>query len=319
MKYINTLSFKMVVSGTVALAIGNILNIQYATVAATIAILSIQDTRKKSLVMAYKRLIAGIVALLLSYIPYSFLGHNAIAFGVFLLILIPILKKFNIEEGTVPAVVLSTHLLGAGVVNFQWVINEVAILLIGIGTASIANLYMPSLTDKFNEDKEWIEEKYRIVLYKISKALTENIVDIDEEKVMLEIEKRLIESTQVAYRIVNNNFFKSNTYYTDYINMRINQFDNLKDMRARTHKFIIPVEQMILIGKFSQKVSQNISEMNDCSKLLQELKGLHDVFKNMELPKSREEFESRAQAIHYIDELEGFLKCKKNYCEALIK
>ena len=309
----------MVVSATAALIIGNILNIEYAAVAATIAILSIQDTRRKSFRIAYKRIMAGVIALVLSFVIYSILGHTTIAFGIFLLLLIPIVKKFNIEEGTVSSVVLSTHLLAAGIVNISWIINELAILLIGIGTASIANMYMPSLTDKFNENKEWIEEHYRIILFKISKALTENIVDIDEEKIMVEIQEKLLETKDMAYKIVNNNFISGNTYYTDYINMRINQFDNLKGMRLTTHKFSVPVEQMILMGEFSQKISKNISEINDCSELLKELGELHNEFKNMELPKTREEFESRAQVLHYIDEVEDLLNCKKNYCMALLK
>ena len=46
LKYIYNLAFKMAISATIALIIGKILGLQYATVGAVIAILSIQDTRK---------------------------------------------------------------------------------------------------------------------------------------------------------------------------------------------------------------------------------------------------------------------------------
>ena len=57
------------------------------------------------------------------------------------------------------------------------------------------------------------------------------------QKLMDEIEKRLYESKETAYKIVNNNFFKSSSYYTDYINMRINQFHIIKRMRVHFERF----------------------------------------------------------------------------------
>ena len=60
-------------------------------------------------------------------------------------------------------------------------------MIIGIGVAGIANTFMPSLEDKFKDDKEWIEEHYRIIIHKIAKSLITYSVDIDEQKLMDEI------------------------------------------------------------------------------------------------------------------------------------
>ena len=87
LKYIYNLAFKMAISATIALIIGKILGLQYATVGAVIAILSIQDTRKKALIIGYKRITACSIGILLSVILYSILGNSAISFGIFLLIL----------------------------------------------------------------------------------------------------------------------------------------------------------------------------------------------------------------------------------------
>ena len=76
MKYIYNLAFKMAISATIALIIGNILGLQYATVGAVIAILSIQDTRKKALIISYKRIVACSIGILISVILYSVLGKE---------------------------------------------------------------------------------------------------------------------------------------------------------------------------------------------------------------------------------------------------
>ena len=313
MKYIYNLAFKMATSATIALIIGNALGLQYATVGAVIAILSIQDTRKKALIISYKRIIACSIGILLSVILYSVLGNKALIFGLFLIILIPLTSRLKVQEGMVPSVVLSTHFLVANNITITLIYNEVLLMIIGIGVAAIANIFMPSLEDKFKEDKKWIEEHYRIIINKMSKSLITHTVDIDEQKLINEVEQRLYESKETAYKIVNNQFFKSSSYYTDYINMRINQFDIIKRMRLHFQRFNIPVEQMNVMADFTLCVSENISEMNDCKSLLIDLDIIRSEFKKMELPKTREEFESRAQLLQFLNDMEEFLLIKRNF------
>ena len=313
MKYVYNLAFKMAISATIALLIGNILGLQYATVGAVIAILSIQDTRKKALIISYKRIVACSMGILLSVILYSLLGNEALIFGLFLIILIPLTSRLKAQEGMVPAVVLSTHFLVAKNITIALIFNEILLMIIGIGVAAIANIFMPSLEDKFKNDKEWIEEHYRIIISKMSKSLITHTVDIDEQKIINEVEQRLYESNETAYKIVNNHFFKSSSYYTDYINMRINQFDTIKRMRLHFQRFNIPVEQMNVMADFTLCVAENISEMNDCKSLLRDLDILRSEFKKMELPKTREEFESRAQLLQFLNDMEEFLLIKRNF------
>lgn len=313
MKYIYNLAFKMAISATIALIIGNILGLQYATVGAVIAILSIQDTRKKALIISYKRIVACSIGILLSVILYSLLGNRPLIFGLFLIILIPLTSRLKVQEGMVPSVVLSTHFLAANNITIALIFNEILLMIIGIGVAAIANIFMPSLEDKFKDDKEWIEEHYRIIISKMSKSLITHTVDIDEQKIINEVEKRLYESKETAYKIVNNHFFKSSSYYTDYINMRINQFDTIKRMRLHFQRFNIPVEQMNVMADFTLCVAENISEMNDCKSLLRDLDILRSEFKKMELPKTREEFESRAQLLQFLNDMEEFLLIKRNF------
>ena len=313
MKYIYNLAFKMAISATIALIIGNILGLQYATVGAVIAILSIQDTRKKALIISYKRIVACSMGILLSVILYSLLGNRALILGLFLIILIPLTSRLKVQEGMVPSVVLSTHFLVANNITIALIFNEILLMIIGIGVAAIANIFMPSLEDKFKDDKEWIEEHYRIIISKMAKSLITHTVDIDEQKLINEVEKRLYESKETAYKIVNNHFFKSSSYYTDYINMRINQFDTIKRMRLHFQRFNIPVEQMNVMADFTLCVAENIREMNDCKSLLRDLDILRSEFKKMELPKTRDEFESRAQLLQFLNDMEEFLLIKRNF------
>ncbi|WP_291668750.1 aromatic acid exporter family protein [Clostridium sp.] len=303
----------MSISATIALVIANLFNVQYATVAAVIAILSIQDTKKKALIVGRNRVVACIIAIFLSIGIFKILGQNPITFAIFLLIFIPLTSKFNIAEGMVPAVVLSTHLLIAGELNSYWIINELLITFIGVGIASIANLFMPSLRSEFNEDKEYIEKSYKIILYKMANSLVSYTVDIDEEIIMNELENRLTEAVNRAYKIASNNLLNTDSYYIDYMNMRKIQFDIIKKLRSHFEKFYMSFEQTFMISKFTKSVASQIKDTNDCLDLLEELEVLKEDFKQMALPKTREEFENRAQLLQFLNDMEDLLRIKRNF------
>lgn len=313
MKYIYNLAFKMSISATIALILANLLKLQFSAVAAVIAILSIQDTRKKALIVGKNRVVACITAIALSVLIYKILGQNSLTFALFLLLFIPITSRFKISEGMVPAVVLSTHLLVANEITLYWVINELLIMIIGVGIASIANLFMPSLHNQFNEDKEYIEKSYRVILSKMSKSLLTYTADIDEEIIINDIEKRLNESIDRAYKIANNNLLKSDSYYVDYMNMRKNQFDIIKKLRSHFEKFYMSFEQTHMISKFTKNVADQIKDTNDCKELLKELENIKQDFKQMALPKTREEFENRAQLLQFLNDMEDLLRIKSNF------
>ena len=303
----------MSISATIALILANLLKLQFSTVASVIAILSIQDTRKKALIVGKNRVVACIIAIVLSVLIYKLLGQNSLTFALFLLLFIPITSKFKISEGMVPAVVLSTHLLVANEITLYWVINELLIMIIGVGIASIANLFMPSLHHQFNEDKEYIEKSYRIILSKMSKSLLSYTADIDEEIIINDIEKRLNGSIDRAYKIANNNLLKSDSYYVDYMNMRKNQFDIIKKLRSHFEKFYMSFEQTHMISKFTKNVADQVKDTNDCKELLKELEKIKQDFKQMALPKTREEFENRAQLLQFLNDMEDLLRIKSNF------
>ena len=313
MKYIYNLSFKMSMAATIALILGNLLKVDFATVAAVIAILSIQDTRKKALIFAKKRIIACTISIFLSAIIYKFIGQNSLVFAIFLLIFIPLTSKIKVSEGMVPAVVLSTHLLIADNISEYWIINELLLMILGVGVAFLANLYMPSLNVEFGKDKEYIENKYKIILSKMSKSLLTYTVDIDEEIIMLDLESRLNESIERAYAIYNNNFFKGNTYYLDYMKMRKQQFEIIKKLRLHFNRFYMSFEQTHMIAKFTKNVAGQIKDNNDCKDLLNELNILKEYFKKMALPVTREEFENRAQLLQFLNDMEDLLLVKRNF------
>lgn len=313
MKFFNNSTFKMAISATIAIFIAQGFKLEFAVTAGVIAILSIQNTKREAIIIGARRIISATIAVILSYLLYVLLGNNPLVFGVVLLIFIPIAKKLKIEEGIAVGAVLSTHLLVNNNIDLGWIVNEEAITFIGIGVASLFNLYMPSLDDKFNENKETIEKLYRDIISDMAKSLVTKAIPVNEKKRLEEVESLVEDTRGLAYKINNNNLFKKNLYFVDYIEMRAKQLEAIKRMMSHFSRFSITYDQTLIMSKFTENIANNIYADNDCVELICKLNNLRNNYKEMQLPKTRDEFENRAMLFQFLNDLEDFLLIKKEF------
>ena len=306
-------TLKMAISATIAIFIASYLKLEFSVTAGIIAILSIENTKKESIIVAGRRGLAAIIAIFLSFILYLILGNNAVIFGLFLLIFIPLTMFLNIQEGTVVGAVLSTHLLTSNNISIHWVINENFLIIIGIGVAMIFNLLTRSLDEDFINMKNKIEENFKLILVDMSDSLLNQAVPIYQQKVFLDVETLIGKTKDIAEKITNNYVFKSNYYHINYINMRTVQFDIIKRMKKHFLRFNMTLEQTKMLSNFTFQIANNIFENNDCIEILEQLNSLRKEYEMMELPSTREEFENRALLYQFLNDLEDFLLVKRNY------
>ncbi len=317
-KYLKLKTVKIAMSATIAIFISNYMGLEFGVTSGIIAILSIQDTKKEALFVGGKRLFSSTVAILLSFMLYMLLGNNPIVFGLFLLIFIPITNALKISEGMVIGAVLSTHLLISTNINLSWLINEAKLTIIGIGVAMIFNLYTTSLEEKFKDNKEKIEEQYRLILADMAGSLVTQAVPTYEQEVLMKVEELIVNTKLIAQVISNNKLFKSSNYYSSYVDMRKMQLDAIKRMKRHFSRFYMTYEQTKILSEFTVDVAINIHEDNDCIILINKLALLRKDYEIMELPKNRNEFENRALLFQFLNDLEDFLIIKKEFKESFL-
>lgn len=317
MKFIGTRTLKTGVGAMISISIAMAFGLKYGTAAGIITILSIQITKRQSINLAIQRMGACLLALFLSMVLFKILGFNPVVFGGFLMLFISLASKFKLNEGIVVSSVLVTHLLVEKTVTIALLVNEVALMTIGIGVALLLNLHMPSVEEKIKEDQEYIEEYIREILCHMSVALRQCAVSVKEEQLFSNLESRLSLGRQRAYRNLNNTLFSDSSYYVKYMDMRVQQLHALNNMRKHFERFSISYMQSAMIADFTLKVSESIHEYNTAEGLLKNLKLLRESFITMELPKTREEFENRAMLYQFLNDLEQFLLIKNGFKEEL--
>ncbi|GIM28926.1 membrane protein [Clostridium polyendosporum] len=311
--FIGLRTLKTAVGATVAIIIAQVLGLGYAVSAGIITILSIQNTKKTSIIIALQRFGSTVLALFVAGTVFTLVGYNSIAFGLYLIIFIPLAIRFKVTDGIVVSSVLVTHLLVEKSISPYWIKNELFLMIIGAGIGILLNTYMPKIEGKIKEDQRDIEEKMRTILMHMAKALREQSVYIDEEKIFQDLENNLREASERAYRNLNNYIIYEAKYYVQYMEMRTLQLQILKYMRSYFTRFYMTFDQTDLVAAFTERVALALHEYNSAEGLLEDLKEVFQVCKIQSLPKTREEFENRAMLFQFLKDLEYLLEVKRTF------
>lgn len=139
---------KTAIAATLAIILAEWLHLEYAVSAGIIAILSVQNTKKGSLQLAIQRVYSTVLALSIAAVFFMLIGYNAVSFGLYLLIFIPLAVKLHVADGIVVSSVLVSHILLEQSLSFFWFKNELLLMAVGAGIAIILNLYMPKMEDE---------------------------------------------------------------------------------------------------------------------------------------------------------------------------
>lgn len=316
-KKIGMRTIKTAVGATIAIILANLFGLKYALSAGVITILSVQNTKRKSIEIALSRFNSTCLALFISCILFSIIGFNAVAFGLYLLIFIPFAVSYKLSDGIVMSSVLVTHILGEGYISLSLIANEFCLVLIGAGIAILFNLYMPKMQSRIKADQAQIEEQFRIVLLCLAGTTSSQSVAIDEEILFSTLEEMLHSARDRALLYQENYLLDEMTYYVQYMDMRFMQYQVLLSMRATLGKVVMTVEQSSLIAQLTEHIAFNLHEYNPAEDLIQMTQDVLTKCRNQELPKTREEFENRALLFQYLNDLQHLLEIKRQFVQNL--
>lgn len=313
MSYFDHRVIKTAFGTFLAIYLAQIMGISYGVTAGIVTIISIQTTKKESVKKAVERFIASLIGLFIAAIFFYFFGYTPFVFGLFILIFMPVCLRFNLFQGFLVTVVLATHILTEKNLSLKILSNEILILVLGALIAIILNLYMPDVTKKIKYTQENVDNLMKKILSYMSDELITGAIFIDEDKIFKELRKELDIGRDLAYKDYNNALFYGSRYEIEVFNMKRAQYKILVRMRRHFYKFFISSEHTFIISEFTRKVGSSIGVDKLYLEALAELETLREKFKNMPLPKSRVEFESRAVLLQFFNDIEEFLEVKKDF------
>jgi len=310
-------TIKTAVGAGLAIWIASLLDLEFATFAAIIVIMCIEKTKKKTLITINQKFFASLLSLTLGALFFELLGYYPIVFALFILLFVPLLVKIRIQGGFVTSMVVVLHVYTVEKADLTMFLNEFYIIFIGMGIALLVNSFMPNFKRDIDTFKIEIEQKFEVILYEFSAHLRDSERNWDGKEI-LEVEDLINQSKSIAIQDVENHLLrkKNKDYY--YLEMREDQLELLKHMMRIIAVFTstpLPVKQKEMFADFLEDLSRNVHSGDTTDISLNELKELNASIGQTELPKTRDEFEIRANLFYLIFEMENYLNIKKKLFE----
>ena len=300
----------------ISLIIAQLLTLDNASTAAVITLLSVQSTKKQSVIVAFRRLIAGMFGIALAIIIFEGTAYTPLAIGVILIIYITLMAKLGLQEGIVPGFVIVMQFYAQKSVTVHFVLNEVVIIVIGIVVALLMNLYMPSNENKLKALTKETEENMKTLLLQLARFIHKKEV-VWHDAFAIKTAECVENGLLLAKRTEENTFFRKEDYYMEYFKMRKQQVKIIQDVIPKILHLPVAFEQSEMVANFIENVGLRLAEDYPATDLLNSLRGLKQTFANMKLPQTREEFETRAALLVFTNEVERFLELKTNFYEEI--
>lgn len=305
-------TIKTAIGVPLAISVAQVLGLTNFLSAGILTLLCIQPSRKKSVLSAWHRFLACTIAILFSYAFFETLGYNTIVVGLAFALFIPVTVFLKISPGIATSSVIILNLYSLGQITFTFIVQEFLLIIVGVGTALLLNLYMPSLDNKLKKKQEELEDNFQVILKEISLYICDNN-KVWDGKEITSTEEILDTAESLVSLDRENHLLRSYHPYYEYFTMRRKQFDLLKKMLPLVSKLPKTDDLSTSIASFFESLSKAVHPGNTAEIYLDKLKDLQELFDQEELPKTHEEFETRANLFRLLREIEEYLIIKSKF------
>lgn len=307
-------TIKIVLAALASIMIAQLLHLQNPLAAGIVAILSVLDTRKASFNTAIARFLSTLLAFAVASLIFSLIGFNIYAFALYLAFYVPLAYQFRLQDGIAPCSVLVTHFLIAESIAWQWQLNGLLLMTIGALMALVFHLWMPSYAKQLEQLKEEIETQMRNILHMMGDALTDAPDHFNEiHQGCRWLNHLLNQMKEIALTEYDNQLFRNSDYFLDYIRMRRDQVHIMQHMMNILPDIHLTTDSNENMSQLFHLTADEFHELNTGTALLENISQLYRVFRDSQLPTTREEFESRALLFQMLTDFERFLEVKRDF------
>lgn len=309
-------TIRITVSALLANFVAMLIGLENPYAAGIIAILAVLNTRKETLDRVKEYSGSTILAFAIATAVFYIFGYSIYSFTIYLAVYVPLAYFLKVDAGIAPCSVLVTHFLIAESISWAWQINGLAIMFIGLFFALLANFWIPSQNQKIEMMVVDIEKQMSLILFLLEKRLLEG--SKNRERIQQELKdlcKQTIELEKIAFIEYDNRDFSddSESYYIKYAQMRQRQYEILNRITNSLDNVLPNTDENRILASIFGETAEQLDETNTGIELLGYISNLYRVFRDSSLPKSREEFESRAILYNILTEFEKFLELKRDF------
>lgn len=312
-------ALKIAVGTSAAMYIAQTMNLQNATSAGTIALLTIMTTKWETVRLSIARIMTFAFAVILALLTFSNLIIPWEVFGIYIFFLVLGSEFLGLKSTISVNAVIGMHFVVSRDFSMEFIANEFMLVLIGTAVAFVVNLFSHNRNrqKRLVESICEVEEQLQLILRELASYLMKQEMKEDVWRDIRNLENRLKKLVVEASEYEGNTFRSHTVYYMDYFEMRLEQCTVLHDLHYELKKIRSRSVQAEMVADYMLYLVEHIKETNVPSEQIQMLEDMVEEMGKQPLPVSREEMETRVVLYHILTELETFLIHKRRFVQAL--
>jgi uncharacterized membrane protein YgaE (UPF0421/DUF939 family) len=240
-------------------------------------------------------------------------GFHIWVIALFVLSTYSLLAQLKLHEGIVTSTVVMIHLFSVQLVSYHTILNEIYLLFLGLGLATIINLlYMPDVNPKLNQARLQLESLFSQIFKEITLHLRDENHIWDGKELLLANE--VIETGgSLASRSAENKLLNDDGYWQRYFVMRSQQLESIQRMLDLVAQVYQSLPHGASVSELFEELSEEVKSDYYKGHVENNLIQLELEFKQYPLPLTRDEFEVRSGLLQLCVELKNYLSiAKKN-------
>ena len=168
------------------------------------------------------------------------------------------------------------------------------------------------IIEKQNNSNFSEEEKLKNILLRFNYYLSRGD-GRNKAQLVDELDSLLEEALRLVYLDHSNHLFHQTDYHIHYFEMRQSQSRILRNMAQQINTCQLAASETLILAQLFSKIAGQLSQTNPASSLLDDIERFLEVFRNRSLPKTREEFETRATLLQLLREAKTFIQVKVDF------
>lgn len=313
------LALKIGLGGSAAYYVAELLHLEFASSAGIIALLTLQTTKWETFRLSLRRVITFFVTFGMCWILFHVVHTSWLDYGIYLFSIVLMCEFLGWRSTLSVNAVIAVHFLSTQNFSYDFMINELLLVIIGITVAILLNLFHINGVQEQSIIKSMrhVEHQMKQILMEMSGYLQHQSMGDHVWEDITKLEKELEKYLDLAHEYQNNTFVSHPEYYINYFRMRREQCGALLNLHKEMQRISNLPKQAEIVSEYILDMCEHVTEMNDPQKQISQLEEVTDNIKKQSLPANGEEFESGALLYHVLMELEDFLLYKKRFVESI--
>ncbi len=256
------LAAKIAVGSSAAIFLAEYLNLEFATSAGTITLLTLVTTKWETVRLSLARLVTFCISAFLGCLIFTMVSGDWISYGIYIFFTVMICYLLDWQATLSVNAVIGSHFLTAAEYDTAFIVNELLLVLIGISFALLLNLFQNNRTEQklLVRNMKITEEKMRLLLLDLADYLVTPDKELKVWDEAISLEKRVQKCLDEAYAYYSNTFHKHSQYYIDYFEMRLNQCHILHNLHYEMKKMRQMPAQAQIVSRYICYLTDYITE-----------------------------------------------------------